>query len=75
MVEPELLGVAAETADREIDADHAGFLGAGEQPGIGAAGAADCDGLRVLEVIGLIPDRGTRLGEKSSFEMGRGVGQ
>ena len=48
MVEPELLVVAAETADREIDADDAGFLGAGEQPRIGAAGAADRDGLRVL---------------------------
>ena len=38
MVEFELLVVAAVAGEREIDADDAGFLGASEQPRIGAAG-------------------------------------
>ncbi len=46
MVEPQFLVVAAEAADREIEADDAGFLGAGEQPGVDAAGAAGRNGLR-----------------------------
>ena len=60
MVEPELLVVAAFAEQREIDADDAGFLGASEQPRIGAAGAADRNGLRILQVIGLITNLGAR---------------
>ena len=54
MVQLELLVVAAVAGQREIDADDAGFLGAREQPRIGAAGAADRNGLRILQVVGLI---------------------
>ena len=54
MVEVELLVVAVEPGERKIDADHAGFLGAGEQPRIGRAGAADRDGLRILQIVGLV---------------------
>ena len=75
MVQVELLVVAAVAGEREIDADDAGFLGAGEQPRIGAAGAADRDGLRILQVIGLITNLGAGFGEEAGLEAGRGVGQ
>ena len=75
MVQPELLVVAAMADEREVDADDAGFLGAGEQPRIGAAAAADRDRLRILQVIGLIANLGARFGEEASLEARRGVGQ
>ncbi len=72
----ELLVVAAETGEREIDADDAGFLGAGEQPRVGAAGAADRDGLRILQVIGLIgPHRADQIGREPRLQLRAGVGQ
>ncbi len=72
MVEPELLVVAAEAAEREIDADDAGFLGAGEQPRVGAAGAADRDGLRVLQIVGLVgPDRADEIGREARLQLRR----
>ena len=75
MVQPELLVVAAVAGQREIDADDAGLLGACEQPRIGAAGAADRNGLRILQVVGLIPNLGTRLGEEAGLEARRRIGQ
>ena len=76
MVELELLVVAAVAGEREVDADDAGFLGAGKQPRIGAAGAADRDGLRILQVVGLIAYLGAaRFGEEAGLEARRGVGQ
>jgi hypothetical protein len=76
MVEFELLVVAAETADREIDADDTGFLGAGKQPRIGAAGAADRDGLRILQIVCLLIVRGAdERGRESRLQLRVGVGQ
>ena len=76
MVEPELLVVAAEADERKIDADDAGFLGAGEQPRIGAAGAADRDGLRILQIVGLVgADRADQIGGEARLQLGVGVGQ
>ena len=76
VVEPELLVVAAETAERKIDADDAGFLGAGEQPRIGAAGAADRDGLRILQIVGLVgPDGADQIGREPRLQLRVGVGQ
>ena len=76
MVEPELLVVAAEAGEREIDADDAGFLGAGEQPRIGAAGAADRDRLRLLQIIGLVgSDRVDEVGREARLQLCGGVRQ
>ena len=60
---------------REIDADDAGFLGAREQPRIGAAGAADRNGLRILQVIGLVTNLGAGFGEEAGLEARRRLGQ
>ena len=76
MIERELLVVAAETADGKIDADDAGFLGAGEQPRIGAAGAADRDGLRIQQIIGLIgPHSADEIGREPRLQLRVGVRQ
>ena len=53
MIEVELLVVAA-NAERKTDPDHRRFLGAGEQPHIGAAARARRDRLRVEQIVGLI---------------------
>ena len=76
MVESERLVVAAETGQRKIEADDAGFLGAGEQPRIGRAGAADRDGLRILQIVGLIGAGGSdQIGREPCLQLCRGVGQ
>ena len=76
MVEAELLVVAAETGERKVDADDAGFLGAGEQPRIGAAGAADRDRLRILQIVGLVgPDGIDEVGREARLQLCAGVGQ
>ena len=75
MVQIELLVVAAVAGEREIDADDAGFLGACKQSRIGAAGAADRNGLRVLQIVGLITNLGAGFGEEAGLEAGRRVGQ
>ena len=76
VVEAELLVVAAETGERKIDADHAGFLGAGEQPRIGRTGAADRDGLRILQIVGLVgADGSDQVGREPRLQLRGGVRQ
>ena len=75
MVETELPVVAAGT-EREVDADHADFLGAGEQPRIDACIAADRNGLRLGEIVGLV---GAQIADQvrrvARLQLGVGVGQ
>jgi len=54
MVQFKLLVVSSGPEERKIDADDAGFLGAGEQSRVGDAGAADGNRLRVLKRVGLL---------------------
>ncbi len=76
VVEAELLVVAAEAGAGKVDADHAGFLGAGEQPRIGAAGAADRDGLRIQQIVGLVgPDGADQVGREPRLQLRIGVRQ
>ena len=76
MVEAELLVVAAEAPDREVDADDARFLGAGEQPRADAAGAADRDRLRVQQVVGLVGAHvADQVRREARLQLRAGVGQ
>ena len=76
MVEAELLIVAAGAADREIDADHGHFLGAGEQPRVGRAARARRDGLRRRQIIGLVGVHAAAFGRgKAGADLCVGVGQ
>ena len=76
MVQPELLVVAAEADQREVHADHAGFLGAGEQPRIGGDGAADRERLRLLQIVGLIIVLGAdQIGGEARLQLCIGVRQ
>src|SRR4029079_5693734 len=61
---------------REIDTDDAGFLGSRKQPRIGAAGAADRNGLRIQQIVGLVVALGAdRIGGAGGLTLGGGVGQ
>ena len=76
MVEVKRLVVAAVDREREIDADHRDFLGAGEQPRIGGCGRARRDGLRIEQVIGLVGLLAAGFaGGEARVHLGVGVGQ